>query len=81
MTARSSIPKAGDDAARRSTAWEAVLLGLQMAFGATVGALGKAGAYFLILILNLSNHKLTKSKWVWVKSPFLEAATKTTKAT
>lgn len=52
-----------------------------MAFGATVGGLGKAGAYFLILILNLSNHKLTKSKWVWVKFPFLEAATKTTKAT
>lgn len=66
---------------QRSTAWEAALLGLQTAFWGTVGGLGKAGVYFLILSLNLSNHKLTKSKWVWAKSPFIEAATKTTKAT
>lgn len=71
----------GDHEAQRSAAGGAVLLGLQAAFWVTVGGSGKARAYFLILTLNLSDHKLTKSKWVWVKSPFLEAATKNTKAT
>lgn len=57
---------------------------LRTTFWVQVGGLSKAGAYLLILILNLSNHNLTNSKWVWVgvgvESPLLETATKTTKA-
>lgn len=48
-------------------------------FSVQVGGLSKAGAYLLILILNLSNHNLTKSKWVGVESPLVETATKTPK--
>lgn len=50
-------------------------------FSVQVGGLSKAGAYLLILILNLSNHNLTNSKWVGVgvESPLVETATKTPK--
>lgn len=61
-----------------------VLSVLRTTFSGKVGGLSKAGTHLLILILNLSNHNLTNSKWVWVgvrvESPLLETATKTTKA-
>lgn len=61
-----------------------VLSVLRTTFSGKVGGLSKAGAHLLILILNLSNHNLTNSKWVGVgvgvESPLLETATKTTKA-
>lgn len=59
-----------------------VLSVLRTTFSGKVGGLSKAGTYLLILILNLSNHNLTNSKWVGVgvESPLLETATKTTKA-
>lgn len=75
---RVQLPR-GEIGGTESTGLESVLLGLQ----GTVGGSGKAGAFFLIRSLNLSDHNLTRSTWVRVetKPPCLETAPKTTKAT
>lgn len=59
-----------------------VLPVLRTAFSGKAGTLSKAGACLLILMLNLSNHNLTKPKWVGVGvgSPLLETATETSEA-